>query len=76
MNFAKHDEKAPPPKTPSGTVAEAMLAKVTSKEQAKQLAKKADAAAHILGGLGWCRSCFLTGRSLLTVAAADPILNP
>ena len=51
LNFSKQDLNAPPPKTKSGTVAQAMLAKVTSKERAKQLADKAEAAARILGGL-------------------------
>ena len=52
LNFAKHDQKAVPPTTPSGTITEAMLAKVTSKDSAKQLAKRADAAAKMLGGFG------------------------
>lgn len=52
LNFAKQDHNAAPPKTPSGTMTEAMLSKVTSKDNAQNLAKKADAAAKILGGLG------------------------
>jgi len=52
LNFAKQDHNAAPPKTPSGTVTEAMLSKVTSKDNAQHLAKKADAAAKILTGLG------------------------
>jgi len=51
LNFAKQDERAPPPKTRSGTVTQAMLAKVTSQKKAKELSDKADAAYEILGGL-------------------------
>jgi hypothetical protein len=49
VNFLKQDKNAPPPKTKSGTVAQAMLSKVTSKEQAKELAQHAETAGAMLG---------------------------
>ena len=49
LNFMKQDHNAPPPKTKSGTVTQAMLSRVTSKENAKKLAEQAETAGAMLG---------------------------
>ena len=47
LNFAKQDCNAPPPKTRSGSITQAMLEKLTSKEKAEKLAQNADVAAKV-----------------------------
>ena len=47
LNFAKQDSNAPPPKTRSGSITQAMLEKLTSKEKAEKLAQNADVAAKV-----------------------------
>lgn len=51
LNFAKQDEKYAAPKVKSGSIAQAMLSKVTDEKKAKELADQADVAAQMLGGL-------------------------
>jgi hypothetical protein len=63
VNFLKQDASAPAPKTKSGTVTQAMLAKLTSPDQAELYEKKAEAAAKILGGLVHGALATMTGEA-------------
>lgn len=68
VNFLKHDESAAPPKTKSGTVTKAMLAKLTTPQNADLYEKKAEAAAKILGGLVHGAFATMTGEAAATNA--------
>jgi len=63
VNFLKQDPAVPPPKTKSGTVTQAMLAKLTTPDQAVLYEKKAEAAAKILGGLVHGALATMTGEA-------------
>ena len=63
VNFLKHDEAAPPPKTRSGTVTKAMLTAITTPDKAELYEKKAEAAAKIIGGLVHGAFATMTGEA-------------
>ena len=74
LNVLKQDRNAPPPKTRSGSITQAMLAKVTTQSKARELAEQVESAGALIGSVFHGAVATMTAEAASeTVVALNPL---
>ena len=74
LNALKQDRNAPPPKTRSGSITQAMLAKVTTQSKARELAEQVESAGALIGSVFHGAVATMTAEAASeTVVALNPL---